>query len=118
MKQSVRQDRLCSALPALALGAGGFALAGTTTLSLTYAGPQPGTLTVPWGDTLEITNDDSVSHSLDLVAPGAAVRPDRAGQTFTATITGAGSQLRLPPDRRQGLPRQAGRGDFSAAASR
>ena len=48
----------------LALGAAGFALAGTTTLSLTYAGPEPDTLTVPWGDTLRITNVDCVSHSI------------------------------------------------------
>jgi hypothetical protein len=48
----------------LALGVGGFALAGTQTLSLTYVGPEPDTITVPWGDTLMITNVDSVSHSL------------------------------------------------------
>jgi len=72
----------------LALGAAGFALAGTTTLSMTYAGPGPSTLTVPWGDTLRITNVDSISHALisshselrtGLVAPG---------KTFSATITG------------------------------
>ncbi len=54
---------LCAAL--LALGAAGYALAGrTTTLTLTYAGPDPDTTTVPWGETVVITNSDSVSHSL------------------------------------------------------
>jgi hypothetical protein len=71
-----------------ALGAAGFALAGTTTLSLTYAGPEPETLTVPWGDTLRITNEDTVAHSLisshDELQSGVVL----PGRTFTTMITG------------------------------
>ena len=86
----------------LALGAAGFALAGTTTLSLTYVGPEPGTLTVPWGDTLRITNVDSISHSLISSHPelqSGAVLP---GKTFTATIAG--------PARSYGYRQIGGRG--------
>ncbi len=72
----------------LALGAAGFALAGTTTLSLTYVGPEPDTVTVPWGDTLRITNADTVAHSL--ISSHAELRTGvlLPGKTFTTTITG------------------------------
>jgi hypothetical protein len=78
----------CAAV--LALGAGGFALAGTTSLSLTSVGPQPRTVTVPWGGTLEITNADSTAHSL--TSPHVELRsgtPIQPGQTFSATFTTA-----------------------------
>ena len=71
----------------LALGMGGFALAGTQTLSLTYVGPEPDTITVPWGDTLVITNVDSVSHSMVSSHPElqATLLPH---QTYTTMLTG------------------------------
>jgi hypothetical protein len=71
----------------LALGVGGFALAGTQTLSLTYVGPEPDTITVPWGDKLVITNVDSVSHSLISSHPElqAALLPN---QSLTTMLTG------------------------------
>jgi hypothetical protein len=72
----------------LALGAAGFALAGTTTLTLTYAGPEPDTVTVPWGDTLRITNADTVSHSLVSSHPELQTGVLLPGKTFTTTITG------------------------------
>ena len=72
----------------LALGAAGFALAGTSTLSLTYVGPEPDTLTVPWGDTLRITNVDSVSHSIVSSHPELQTGVLLPGHTFTSTITG------------------------------
>ena len=72
----------------LALGAAGFALAGTTTLSLTYAGPEPETLTVPWGDTLRITNVDTVAHSLASSHSELQTGLLLPGKTFTTAITG------------------------------
>ena len=82
----VKLTLLCVA--GLALGAAGFALAGTSTLSLTYGGPQPGTLTVPWGDTLRITNVDSVSHAIVSSHPELQTGVVLPGHTFTSTITG------------------------------
>jgi hypothetical protein len=73
----------------LALGAAGFALAGTTTLSLTYAGPEPDTLSVSWGDTVRITNSDTVAHSIVSSHRELQTGALLPGQTFTATITGS-----------------------------
>jgi len=72
----------------VALGAAGFALAGTTTLSLTYVGPEPDTVTIPWGDTLRITHVDSVPHSLVSAQPELQTGVIQPGQTFTTTLTG------------------------------
>jgi hypothetical protein len=85
-KRVIRFALLCVA--GLALGAAGFALAGTTTLSLTYVGPVPDTISVPWGDTLQIKNEDTVAHSL--VSSHAELRTGvlLPGKTFTATIGG------------------------------
>jgi hypothetical protein len=71
----------------LALGLAGFALAGTTTLSLTYVGPEPDTLTVSWGDTVRITNVDSVAHSIVSSHPELQTGVLQPGGTFTTTIT-------------------------------
>ena len=62
--------------------------AGTTTLSLTYVGPEPDTVTVPWGDTLRITNADTVAHSLVSSHPELRTGVLLPGKTFTATISG------------------------------
>jgi hypothetical protein len=72
----------------LALGAAGFALAGTTTLSLTSVGPEPETVSVPWGDTLQITNEDTIAHSLVSSHPELRTGVLLPGKTFTATISG------------------------------
>jgi hypothetical protein len=85
-KRVIRFAFLCVAV--LALGAAGFALAGTTTLSLTYVGPEPDTVTVPWGDTLRITNADTVAHSLVSSHPELRTGVLLPGKTFTATISG------------------------------
>lgn len=85
-KRVIRFALLCVA--GLALGAAGFALAGTTTLSLTYVGPEPDTVTVPWGDTLRITNADTVAHSLVSSHPELRTGVLLPGKTFTATISG------------------------------
>ena len=86
-KRVIRFTLLCVA--ALALGAAGFALAGTTTLSLTYVGPVPDTVTVPWGDTLQIKNEDTVAHSLISSHPELRTGVLLPGKTFTATISGS-----------------------------
>ena len=72
----------------LALGAAGFALAGTATLSLTQHGPVPQTLTVGWGDTLEVRNADTVPHTLvssHRELQGGVIQP---GQAYTTSFTG------------------------------
>lgn len=48
------------------LGAAGFALAGTTPITLRPDGPQPRTVTVPWGDTVSFQNADALSHAITL----------------------------------------------------
>jgi len=71
----------------LALGAAGFALADTQTVSLSSDGPDPATITVAWGDTLEIQNDDSVGHGLTSRYPELKVDAIPAGQTYTTSLT-------------------------------
>jgi len=71
----------------LALGAAGFALADTQTVSLGSSGPDPATVTVNWGDTLEIQNDDSVGHGLTSRYPELKVDTIPAGQTYTTSFT-------------------------------
>jgi hypothetical protein len=48
--------KLAAALALSGLFGAGLAFAGTTTVSLTAAGPQPGTVTVQWGDTVSFAN--------------------------------------------------------------
>ena len=71
----------------IALGAGGFALAGGVAVTLGPSGPQPKVVTVAWGDTLSFANGDSVAHAItspreDLRSP--AIPP---GSTYTSVIT-------------------------------
>jgi hypothetical protein len=87
---------LCAAL--LALGVAGYALAGRTTLSLTTDGPFPETVTVPWGETVVITNEDSVPHSLassheELQTP--SILPHQTFATVFTTKTRAYSYRQL-----------------------
>ncbi len=54
-------------LGALVLGAlftGGYALAASTSVSLTSGGPQPATVTVDWNDTVAFTNADTVERTV------------------------------------------------------
>lgn len=44
------------------LAVAGFAVAATSTVALTKAGPQPPTVTVEWGDTVAFVNEDSAVH--------------------------------------------------------
>ncbi|MGZ4280465.1 MAG: cupredoxin domain-containing protein [Gaiellaceae bacterium] len=71
----------------LALGAAGFALADTQTVSLNSDGPDPATITVAWGDTLEFQNDDSVGHGLTSPYPELKADLIPAGQTYTTSFT-------------------------------
>jgi len=71
----------------LALGAAGFALADTQTVSLSSDGPDPATITVAWGDTLEFQNDDSVGHGLTSRYPELKSDVIPAGQTYTTSLT-------------------------------
>lgn len=71
----------------LALGLAGFALAGTTTLAMTSSGPEPETVTVHWGDQLEIENDDNVPHSLVSSHQELQSGVIQPGQTYTTTFT-------------------------------
>ena len=73
---------------ALVVATAGFALAGGVTVTLGPKGPQPGAVTVEWGDTLGFVNGDSVTHGITsahndvgpaTLAPGATV-----GGTVTA----------------------------------
>jgi hypothetical protein len=81
----IRLALLCAA--GLALGAAGFALAGTTALTLSSVGPVPDTVTVPWGDTLAIQNADTIPHSLVSSHPELQSGSIPPGQTFTTTLT-------------------------------
>ena len=70
-----------------ALAAAGFALADTVSITLGPKGPQPGVVTVEWGDTLAFVNGDSVAHGItssrsDL---GAATIPP--GSTYAGAVT-------------------------------
>lgn len=72
------------------LGAGGFALAATTTVTLSPTGPQPATVTVGWGDTVSFVNGDSASHVVRiprLEASSAALEP---GASFAQVFDGRG----------------------------
>ena len=55
---------LVAAAAAVALAAGGYALAAGVTVTLGASGPQPGVVTADWGDTLAFVNGDSVTHGI------------------------------------------------------
>jgi plastocyanin len=66
-----------------ALGVGGFAAAAVTTVTLTGAGPQPGTLTVNWGDTVVFSNGDAQSHVVSIPRLTVASPPIPPGGSFS-----------------------------------
>jgi plastocyanin len=72
---------------AITLGAAGFALADTQAVSLNNDGPDPATVTVNWGDSLEIQNADSVAHGLTSRYPELKVDTIPPGQTYTTFFT-------------------------------
>jgi len=56
--------RLFGALAFGVLFVSGYALAATTSISLTAQGPQPATVTVDWGDTVVFSNGDTVPRAV------------------------------------------------------
>jgi hypothetical protein len=71
---------------ALGLGATGFALAGKSRLLLTSKGPVPATVSVAWGDTLEVKNADAVAHTL-VSSHRELQGVIQPGQTYTTAFT-------------------------------
>ncbi|HUK95643.1 MAG TPA: hypothetical protein VLU96_11395 [Gaiellaceae bacterium] len=71
----------------LALGAAGYALAGTLSVSLGAKGPNPATATVNWGDTVEFRNADAVPHGITSRYPDLRVETIPPGSTYTTTFT-------------------------------
>jgi hypothetical protein len=72
---------------ALALGVAGFALAGKSRLLLTSNGPVPATVSLAWGDTLEVKNADDVAHTLLSSHPELQAGAIQPGQTYTTAFT-------------------------------
>jgi plastocyanin len=100
---------LCIGLLGLAAAAfAGLGFAASTTVSLTAAGPQPPTVTVEWGDTVDFTNADTVAHTVVIprfqltspaIAPGSSFQHvftarsgnysfrQTGGTRYTGTVT-------------------------------
>jgi plastocyanin len=68
------------------LAVAGYALAGTTVVTFTSAGPQPSVASVNWGDTVKFTNADTGPYTLALA--------DDAG-TETQTVPAGGSYAKV-----------------------
>ena len=79
------------ALPVAALGVAGFAVASTTSVSITAAGPTPATITVHPGDAVQLINADTVAHAVTgkgLVPSSTAPVPPGGTVTLPVTQTG------------------------------
>jgi hypothetical protein len=78
---------LVAAAAAAALGVAGYALAGSVTVSLGPAGPQPTAVTADWGDTLAVVNTDTVTYAI--TSPREDLRADTVapGATWTSVVT-------------------------------
>lgn len=72
------------------LGAGGFALAATITVTLGPTGPQPATVTVGWGDTVSFVNGDSASHVVRIPRLEASSPALDPGAAFAQVFDGRG----------------------------
>ena len=72
---------------AVAVAAGGFALAGTVSVTLGPAGPQPPVATVEWGDTLAFVNGDSVTHGITSSRDDLRVSAISPGSTYAGAVT-------------------------------
>lgn len=73
---------LCAAL----LGAG-YALAGTSVVTLTSTGPQPNNTTVAWGDTVNFSNAGTTAYDLKL-AEDTTTQTVPAGGTYSRAFDG------------------------------
>jgi plastocyanin len=70
-----------------ALAAAGYALAAGVTVTLGAAGPQPGTVTADWGDTLAFVNGDSVTHGITSPRTDLQVTAIPPAGTYTSVVT-------------------------------
>jgi plastocyanin len=74
----------------VALGTAGYALAASTSISLTADGPQPETVTVNWGDTVVYSNSDSVEHAIRIPRAEVTTPSIPPGGTFEQKYEGRG----------------------------
>jgi hypothetical protein len=84
-------------LGALVLGAlftGGYALAARSSVSLTSSGPQPGTVTVDWNDTVAFTNADTVERTVTSDRAQMSSGAIAPGGTFEFQFTGRAGPYR------------------------
>jgi plastocyanin len=81
VKTSFTKRSLVAAFALAVLFGAGLALAGTASVTLGPAGPQPATVTVQWGDTVVFSNGDGEAHGVTIpritvespsLAPGAS----------------------------------------------
>jgi plastocyanin len=79
--------RVLGAVGAVTLAAAGFGVAGTFTVTLGAGGPQPGTLSVNWGDTVVFANGDSQPHALVSDRAGFTVPSLAPSATYPHTFT-------------------------------
>jgi plastocyanin len=75
-------------LSGMALLGGGIAAADSITVSLTASGPQPLTVSVNWGDTVDFVNSDTTAHVLASTATEIGTTTVDPGQTVSATFAG------------------------------
>jgi plastocyanin len=78
---------LVAGAAAAALVAAGYALAAGVTVTLGAAGPQPGTVTADWGDTLAFVNGDSVTHGITSPRTDLQVTAIPPAGTYTSVVT-------------------------------
>jgi plastocyanin len=71
----------------VALAFGGYALAAGVTVTLGASGPQSGTVTADWGDTLSFVNGDSVAHGITSPRTDLQVTAIPPAATYTSVVT-------------------------------
>ncbi len=78
---------LVAGAAAVALAAAGYALAASVTVTLSATGPQPGTVTADWGDTLAFVNGDSVTHGITSPRTDLQATAIPPAATYTSVVT-------------------------------
>ena len=69
------------------LAAAGYAVAAGVTVTLGASGPQPGTVTADWGDTLAFVNGDSVTHGITSPRTELQTTAIAPAATYTSVVT-------------------------------
>ncbi len=82
-----RRAQIAALVAGLLLAAGGVAAAATVTVALGPSGPQPGAVTVDWGDTLAFVNNDSVAHGVTVSRDGLVSGSVPPGATLAGVVT-------------------------------